>query len=164
MTRDQLLKFCAPDDVRHYLCDLINVESWTYACNGHMVVRVPRLAGEPDSRACIKVVATIEEILSFKYTQWIPVPECKFPPKMDCVICHATGIHECSCGHEHECHDCNGTGKTEASITAVKVGDSFFSDKYLSLIQGWEISVAGGMEKAGIRYNDAVGILMPMRE
>jgi DnaJ-class molecular chaperone len=29
----------------------------------------------------------------------------------DCSICDGEGSHTCECGHEHDCEECNGTGK-----------------------------------------------------
>jgi hypothetical protein len=166
MTKDELQKFCGKDDIRSYLCELITVGAFTYATNGHICVRVPRLDGEieSDTDSCKKLAGKIDEYLRIEFSEWQAVPECKYGNLVDCLICHGTGAHQCSCGHEHDCPDCNNTGKQESPHIPVKVGESFFADKYLSMIQGWEIAPAGGMNVAGIRCNDAIGVLMPRRE
>lgn len=39
----------------------------------------------------------------------------------ECSECDGSGYHECSCGHEHSCAACGGTGKTTDNAKARKI-------------------------------------------
>lgn len=39
---------------------------------------------------------------------------------LECDECEGTGSHECSCGHEHDCLSCAGTGSQKKRLYLVQ--------------------------------------------
>lgn len=49
------------------------------------------------------------------FREWIAAnPELDSLEDIECDECGGTGEHICSCGHEHECPECQGEGKFDA--------------------------------------------------
>lgn len=99
-----LLRFCSNDKTRDSLCRPFNVSGYTYATNGHIAIRVPRMvefdANEP--------INSIEEPW-FKGS--LKPADCRIVPKVNpefayekCSVCNGSG----SC---RECPDCDGEGE-----------------------------------------------------
>ena len=162
MTADDLKQFCADrEDPRPYLRQPWTRDGYTWATNGHIIIRVPVIDGIPDcpnSRDGVLLFSQQKEPID-----WIPVPAVEPTKTEDCENCDGTGTHECSCGTEHDCGECDGMGKVESKPQAIKVGNAFFADHYLRLIAGWEIAPNGPTDPTWIRKGDALGLLMPMR-
>ena len=155
MTKDDLQKFCAgADDLRYYLQAPWSRDKWSYATNGHIIVRVPRLADvaeepkAPDAEKLLKKTTI---------TKWMPVPACAMPEDVDCWCCEGTGRMDGGA-----CVECNHTGKVHG-FGNIDVGDTVFAQRYLAMIQGWEIA-PNGLKPAWIRNGDATGLLMPVRK
>ena len=148
MTKDDLLRFCADrGDIRHYLADPWSRGDYTYATNGHIIVRNPRLADVPENDYAPN---TEKLMLSIPpATDWTNVPTVDMPPDKDCVYCNGIDV----------CDDCGGTGKMP-DLSGIALFGTFFAKRYLALIQGWEIA-PNGQKAAWIRTDDADGLLMP---
>ena len=161
MTLDDLKRFCADaDDSREYLRQPWTRDGYTWATEGHIIIRVPAIADIPDNKGAVDADGLFSRQPDAK--EWLAVPTVKAPKPAKCDDCYGSGLHECNCGHEHTCGVCNGTGKVRAKVIAIPVGNSNFADRYLARIQGWEI--APNKEKpAWIRKDDALGLLMPRR-
>lgn len=161
MNKESLQRFCADaSDIRYYLCQPWSRGEWTYATNGHIIVRVKRLAEveendkAPDCETMIRKQAAP--------TNWMPVPVATMPPDVVCYECNGSGCY--TDGDENEdCDWCNRTGKVKQRI-GMTVGNASYDQGYLSMIQGWKISPAGPTEAAWIRNGEAVdGLLMPRK-
>ena len=162
VTLDDLKRFCiSPDDPRLGLLRPWTRDGYTWASNGHIIVRVPVIADIPDNTQAPDGLALFNK--QPPATEWIPVPTVEKPGIEDCDHCDGTGLHECDCDNEHTCGYCDGKGKCEAMTVSVPVGDTQFSDHYLFLIARWEIA-PNGLKPAWIRKDDALGLLMPMRK
>jgi hypothetical protein len=168
MMPDELKKFCADRDIRAYLNTPFSLGEWTYACDGHICIRTPRVDAVAEVELPKKTLKSLSEVFAKEFGDWVPVPVVTIRPDVVCNTCHGTLEVECDLGHMHDCEGCDGTGK-QSDYTMdhnTMIGDTCFADKYLALIQGWEISVDPGdvMAAAGIRLGDIRGALMPRRK
>lgn len=162
MNAADLRRFCAEaDDIRCYLCQPWSWGEWTYATNGHIMVRVPRMADVPENEKAPDGEAVMGKQVSPK--NWIPVPAATMPPDVECEDCNGTGIAQCNLGHDHDCENCGHTGKIKQRI-GMRVEGVSFDQGYLSMIQGWEIAPTGSKAAAWIRNGDALGLIMPRNE
>ena len=141
MTKNDIQQFCAGDDhIRPYLRAPWSRGKYTYATNEYIMVRVPRLADvaenpeAPDAEKLLKETAI---------KKWMPVPACAMPEDEDCKYCGGTG----------KAQNCDG----------MDVGNSHFQQRYLAMLQGWEIA-PNGLKAAWIRHGEATGLLMPIRK
>ena len=163
MTLDELKKFCADeDDPRFYLHVPCTRGEYTYATNGHLLIRAPKIDGVAENEKFPDMDVVFAK--AGNAGGYLPVPEMKMPEPKECDRCDGTGEHECTCGDEHGCHYCDGTGKVP-NTDAVSIGGTFFAKRYIAAIQGWEISASLDRTKAAwIRNGDLLGLLMPMRD
>jgi hypothetical protein len=167
MTLDDLKKFCADDDSRLIeLREPFTRGAYTYATNGEIAVRVPAIEGVAELPP--KMLPKLEELFSDSNETWQKFAFTHAPSDVECNICHGYCEHECNCGHIHECDNCNGKGKVPVRSYDynTKIGNSFFQDRYLALINGWEIAPhpTDPLGAAYIRRDGASGVLMPIRE
>jgi len=158
MTREELCRFVADqDDPRYELHHPFSVGKWSYATNGHIAVRVPRLADVEVNRAAPnveKLFAQTEQL------EFVPVPVCESPPDVKCMLCDGSGLIQDGDDRE-DCSDCGATGKVECH-DGLAVGNARFQKRYLAMIQNWEIA-PNGVTAAWIRNGEASGLLMPLQ-
>jgi hypothetical protein len=168
MTLDELKKFCGNNDVRQYLNAPFSLGEWTYASDGHIAARIPRVDSVPEVELPKNMDKSLPELFTKEFSNWVPVPAVTIRPDEYCYVCDGTGERECNMGHIHECDSCDGTGEQSGYTMDHKtmIGDTCFQDKYLALIQGWEIAVdpTDLRAAAGIRLGDVRGVLMPRRK
>ena len=87
--------FCDPE--RPELARPFSIDAWTYASNGHILVRVPRRddVGECKGDFAAKVLALMSAAASRK-PRYSPAPKFELPESFE---------------REEDCFDCSGTGK-----------------------------------------------------
>lgn len=150
-------------DPREYMRAPFTRGKWTYAMNGHIAVRVPKIDGMeilPDKHAP-KLEGLFESVCLDACTC---IGLASLPPQEECSMCNGTGIayecEECDGDGEFEhgshtytcrecdgsgqvaygggidiaCRHCDGTGVTRRKL--MKVGGSHFDLFYLHLING----------------------------
>lgn len=113
-----LWPFCSPD--RENLTVPFSRGQYTYATNGHIVVRVPRRADVPENPKA----PDIEKIGLEAPTNLRPLPHYTLPTgrkclrcrgagrAYDCDKCEGSGWSQCShCNSEIECKECHGAGQ-----------------------------------------------------
>lgn len=161
MNADDLKRFCAESgDIRDFLHKPFSGGAWTYATNGHILLRVPRIddvAEDNFAANCEKLFAKTPPPTSF-----IPVPAATMPPDVECDQCGGSGVIDGEGPDDDslDCEWCSHTGKVKQRI-GVQISDTFFDQGYLSILQGWQIS-PNGQEPAWIRNGEGVdGLLMP---
>lgn len=161
MNATDLQRFCADaNDARYFIRKPWSRGEFTYATNGHIILcvqRLPDVAEEPKAPDAAGLFAKVVPA-----SDWTQVPEATMPPDVECDECKGSGVYTETYGYEtysEDCEWCGHTGKVKASI-GVPVGNAFFDQGYLSMIQGWEIS-PNGLKPAWIRNGDTVGLLMP---
>ena len=180
-------------DPRGYLRAPFTRGDWTYAMNGRIAVRVPKIDGMeilPDKHAS-KLEVLFESVC---FDACIALPP--LPPQEECSMCNGTGIayecEECDGDGEFEhgshtytckecdgsaqvaysgeiavaCRHCGGTGKKR--MKAINVGRSHFDLFYLHLINGLPGARfspgAGPMDCAWFVFDGGEGVLMPRRD
>ena len=186
-----LKKFAAnSSDPREYMHAPFTRGEWTYATNGHVAVRVPKIDGI--ETAPEKAIPKLEELFeSSRSYVFIAIPP--LPPLEQCRMCNGTGsAFECpECDgegefeygtHTYECKECDGSGQVEYGDTRIvacrrcggtgvmrnqpmKVGRSYFDLFYLHLINGLPgvkfSPVTGRVDMACFVFDGGEGILMP---
>lgn len=154
MTRRQLQPFCARKDKYYYEIETpFNKGDYTYATNGHVVVRVPKLKDRALKQA--RKTPNVDKIFADAIVpeKYIPVPN--------------PGIVYMSICDEHRnapyC-DCDGTGFREG-FSFFKVGKQYFQKQHLRLLRllpGVEIGLAEGDNAAHFQFDGGDGLLMPL--
>ena len=97
-----LSQFCGDD--RSFFTRPFSVGGYTYATNGHVLVRVPSIESiEPPENAPENFEAKINEILAgIEDATYFELPIDEIPPKPDDVDCWACDGR----GHKHNCPNC----------------------------------------------------------
>lgn len=161
MTAKDLIKFCDP--ARPHIAQPFTIGEYTYATNGVVAVRVPKIDEVPENpNAPFNVTKLVDNALSaaggvLHGMPTVPPPNtepcshCKGEGGFTgCIDCHGNGYQECDLGHEHTCEKCSGNGRKANPVgeekcedcngsgrvelnTRVPVGDVSFSSKYLRL-------------------------------
>lgn len=157
-----LMPFC-DDDPSRCLDAPFSWGEWTYATNGHIAVRVPRLTEIPERQKAPNDKA--EKIFSNNAaTTYEPLPKVDLTPSQ-CKQCGGRGrMHECpDC--ECECTLCYGSGEADQ---IVKIGHLLFAGEYIRRMQALPgIEIGNLPNKADdpllFRFTSGEGLLMPRR-
>lgn len=129
-----LAPFCSTEETRFYIMKPWSRGEYTFATNGHILVRVPRRTDIAENDLCpdaAKVFAKIEAQIC------APLPAYKLPDeeKNECSLCEGGGKgHDCpDC--ECACANCDGKGEvsTDDEISAALNG-LIISLKYLRMV------------------------------
>lgn len=100
MTEIDLKPFCGTDETRPYLCVPFSHGDFSYATNGHIMVRIPRSGDLPEQT---KNIATNWDapFEGFEAATFSPV-KVNLPPPIADVECESCEGR----GQEHDCPDC----------------------------------------------------------
>lgn len=152
------------DTYREYIKAPWSLGDYSYATNGHVLIRVPRRDDAPDCNK--ELLSKVNHNFDVSPAEWLPIPEVS-PQKIDCDECNGTGEYIChTCDHNHgDCENCDGTGKVQKR-TPVTVGNTLFSDVYLAMIAalpGAQIGVQDYPNASRFRFDGGDGLIMPMR-
>lgn len=160
-----LAPFCYKSNDRPYLLQPWTRGGFTWATNGHILVRVPAHADVPDNKYapnCERIIAYHDgaTFAAFPAVKW---PD---PPDDECSHCEGRGYKhncpDCSC----KCDECEGTGyaKLTGSVTVRGV---LYNTKYIRMIQALlnaEFAQKPAKEQpAPFRFDGGIGCVMPMR-
>jgi hypothetical protein len=123
LTSGDLKKFCWRDkNSRPYLRGPWSRDGFTYATNGHVVVRIDRLGDVAENEKapdCEKIFAGIAD-----QVELLPIPAFEIPKveSEDCEDCEGRGMeHDCpDCGCE--CESCEGTGQAIEKFSVTLFG------------------------------------------
>lgn len=169
MDINTLKKFCANG------IDRINIQApWSkgehsYATNGHVIIRVPRLAEVPENDKA----PLAEKIFTVGApAEWFPLSGIKLP-KIKTMVCECDDngmvYHEdCSDCSGHKCEECGGTREiTVGEDKPVAIGKAFFQNKYLRLLKGLpncKISPGADAESIAVfEFDGGDGLIMEVR-
>lgn len=160
-----LQQFCSKDEERYYLLKPFSMGEWTYATNGHICVRVPRLPDIAESDKAPKAQTLFKERPEgYQKPNFPDLPELS---DMDCPACDGRGTEhdcdDCQCG----CDACDDTGQVTTDYkVGVGVSGIPFALHYIRMIAGLpglEIAkVIVPKEPMAFRFDGGEGILMPL--
>ena len=169
-----LKPFCGDNDIRYYLNEPFSEGEFTYATNGHILIRVPRRDDAKEVEADSMKNRLPKMFADNPFLLPVEIPD--IPPMVegDCDCCNGEGTHDYKCGNAppYACGECNGTGKqmTELGDTQwpeIEVGNAAFAPKYLRLIKtlpGIQFSPNTRDHSAAFKFDGGDGLLMPMRK
>jgi predicted RNA-binding Zn-ribbon protein involved in translation (DUF1610 family) len=106
MTKDDLHKFCATDPFRTNINKPFTKGEYTYATNGHILVRVPKIdsVGEQEVSDIYRPVEPEPIFATIKPHTYHPIPEIPEPIIRPCVMCGGDG-------KIYICPECDGDGE-----------------------------------------------------
>lgn len=160
-----LKPFCSSDRSRPYLHKPFSAHGFTWATNGHILVRVPQRADAPEQLTpnCQKIITQTNFEVPFRALGNLKLPK---PKIQDCSRCEGRGVlHDCpDC--QCFCDDCDGSGKVEARTTIFLRG-GIFQCKYIRLLLSLpQIEMAetasGHSDSIPFKFTDGIGVLMGM--
>src|SRR5271166_2898199 len=129
LTPGDLAKFVSTDVERARMARPWSRGEFTYATNGHIMVRIPRLAEVPECSDAPDVEGIVMPLLADQ-TETAPLPAYELPKvdKNECRTCEGRGLeHDCpDC--ECECDDCDGTGAVRAHVSIGLCGAIYNAD------------------------------------
>lgn len=163
LTAEQLQPFCSNDPHRFMLHAPFTRGEWTYATNGKIAIRVPKIEGVPEGEVGAEKVFPVSprgvECLvpsDLPEDTKLECTDCKgLGRTLKCSKCNGSGVFECDeCGHVADCKICNGVGSIPSSQlehpacdvcdglghcfkpVSVQVGSARFFSNHLRLIAG----------------------------
>ena len=176
-----LTKFCSRDHSNR--SQPFSRGKWTYATNGHICIRVPRLTnvperlGTPDAR---KIYAKADRLGPYK---WVGVPKVDITT-FKCDRCDGTGKLDGDTERVYTCEECKGSGRVKESkpirfLLGSRPGYAIYLNNiYLNLIRrelpNAELGLIKEASSTGIvtrtdfrpvkiRFDGGEGILMPVK-
>lgn len=173
-TNSILRGFCAGDERRPITCRPWSVGEYSYATNGLIIVRVPRLVDvpPPDDQKIEKTAAQIDEWLQkLEATTRTPVPRFEVPKgkSWTCDKCEGRGTEhdcpDCNC----ECDECEG-GTCHQPVMVAWRGTYISRDMWrlIAALPGSQIAASPPlppiMDHVSFAFDGGVGIVMPMRK
>ena len=135
ITLEQLKPFCSTDDERIVINEPASHGAFTWATDGRILVRVPRMAEVPEVAEFPPVKPTWDATFdpSADFQPLPPLPDDPVP-EVPCEECEGDGWRVClECGTEHSCGKCRGAGIIEDRRWTL-VGGHPFKVKYLHRI------------------------------
>ena len=172
LTADQLQKFCSDDITRPYIMKPFTRGEHTWATNGHIMIRVPKIDGIEE----LGGLPPVEK--PWGIADWsLPLRPLKFgklPPvedeEGDCELCEGRGTeHDCP-GCPCVCENCHGSGLDKwisDDEKSLSIGNAIFSARYireLSELPRVQIPSDPHTENPmPFKFDGGEGLLMPMR-
>ena len=158
MNYEQLKAFTRPDRVGPALP--WSEGDYSYASNGKILIRVPRLPDVPERETAPRKIEG-EVLWEPVGCQWIPMPMAEEPKKEKCSQCNG-GLHLCTCGNKHTCPSCSGSGMRSRDVVLAFCGKSVFQKDIALLcrLPGVEIpnmTIANDRCSVPFRFWDAGG-------
>lgn len=168
MTID-LTQFCAAvnSDTRPYFHAPFSMGDFSYATNGHILVRVARRDDVRESSEQLNADKPLEGAKSAQfYAPNVKLPKIEQPIKGECADCDGRG-------REHSCPDCEcicslceGTGTEIPEIkTSTEIGGVVFNLRYIRKMLALPNVVIASPSKDApflFRFDGGVGAVMPM--
>lgn len=165
-----LKQFCSVEPRRTTLLQPWSGGEYTYASNGHILVRVKRVDGVDTEQP--KMTDMVESWLAKAPTEpMVPMPVVELPDIewVDCLSCEGNGVahpdcQTCNC----LCEDCEGKGKLEGARHLVRYGDDYFNAKYWRMIMGlrdpYIATAVNSLKHFHFTFYIGHGIVMPLHK
>jgi len=181
MTKDELSKFVCADPTRNAICEAWSRGKFSYATDGYILVRIPRLSEIPDKETGPDVdnIFPKDDPWEWFILSEIPIEDQPICSSCDgvavdlkCPNCNGRGKYK-SEKKEYDCEECDGKGKIDCSkclgtgkLLPVGIGNSHFNYallKKLQIISSCKIGPMGASDPAWLKFDDGDGLLMPIR-
>ena len=169
MTKEELARFCSTDETRINIVTPWSKDEYSFATNGHLIVRVPRLVDVPERDAA----PSGDKLFPYKEPpEWVRLSDMEIPEavRADCSECNGdkTIMHDdCSDCNGHNCPECNGKGEVIVDRIPVPVGTGHFQLAYLHMLKELPNCKIGPnadpMDHAVFQFDGGDGLLMPMK-
>lgn len=164
----ELSQFCSKDESRPYICAPFSFGDFTYATNGHILVRVARRpeCGEQD----VLMEASLGKIIAcHDGAEFEPLPAFIVPAeeRTECTECDGSGKEhsDCKCCR-HKCPECEGEG-TVAARRSIAIGGVSFNVAYLQQIQKLPTVAFHKRpivdQPAPFIFDGGIGVIMPLK-
>ena len=133
MDKETLKQFCSYDNLRKEIMEPWTRGDYTYATNGKIIIRVPRISDIPENPAAPNVNRSIPWNAPVFTEASAPIPDLPKDQFLSCARCDGTGKNsECpECegegvvtwetkrhGYEADCEECDGFGRVAAGTKA----------------------------------------------
>jgi len=161
--------FCGKEGTCSYLHHPFSRDEFTFATDGRICVRVPRIAGIPERDLINPIKLPWDQAAEFS-----PLPELKLPPQTTDIApcdCYEGKIHECpNC--ECECESCDGSGDIKVNSDDDKSIDILalpFGLRYVRLVttlpnvQIAKIALRDSLTGIRFKFDGGDGLLMPLK-
>lgn len=163
-----LQQFCGDDQFRSYLNKPFSHGKFTYATNGHIMVRVPRLPDVPEQTKTGNWEGPFASLASAAFTPLAhkPLPNLPAPGIEDCGDCEGRGTDhdcpECTC----ECDACEGIGKQGGRVRiSTRVRGGIYDFRYVAMLLALPNVEIATATKDGVpllfKFDGGFGALMP---
>lgn len=160
-----LQPFCGKDDPRAYLNAPFSEGEFTYATNGHILIRVAKRADiialpEQMKGRCAKM------FWDNPWRELLPIPDVPPAEILTCVYCDGAGKLDFGDKDLERCDECEGIGKWEPWKPGFPLGKAHFAQRYLRLLKALpdcKISANHASKPAPFTFDGGCGLLMPMR-
>lgn len=170
-----LTKFCDTESSSYSLREPWLAGEVVYATDGRIVVEVERSvwpdAKPPEGRVpkCDIIFADFTECKYNCPVAFVDCDECGGSGFKACEECGGTGEHECDCGHQHECHTCEGNGRTREPCRecAVSHKGRDFAAHYIGLVESLpnvKVSGVDSCSRMWFAFDGGRGALAAMSE
>ena len=166
ITIEQLNAFCNTE--RPIIMRPFSQDIWTYATDGKLIIRVPRMAEVPEYDDSPKKLDSFIWGYNPITENWFKIPSGLSNEPNRCEQCVGSGeCHRCECGDVHDCGFCDGSGNGKE--TAIAVGNQWAGHlllNRLSALPNVEIcnSAKDKLSALGIRFDGGEGRLMPIKK
>lgn len=170
MVNVDLMQFCAKEKYRQNLKFPFTKDGYTWATNGHVIVRVAKRDDVKESDFSPDVVFVFSH---YKNGGMVKLDTTSLPPvtfnKSDCECCHGRGTgHDCD-DCTHICEECDGAGKLSSSsddTACVLIGKVNFAMGYirqLGKLPGIQIYAKPmSLEPCSFKFDGGKGLIMPL--
>lgn len=192
MNIEDLQKYCADDTSRTEITKPFTRGEYTYATNGHILIRVPRLP-EVTNTSSVDIGR-----LSFNGEVYFPIPDVDPPKYIPCKECGGSGViktcpecdgegevvfdncyneYSCECKtcdgtgklpsdnkNNEKCNRCSGTGKVIERENVIVAGRKY-DKEYIAMLRDLPNCVlahANGLTPGHFKFDGGDGLLMPL--
>lgn len=166
MNASDIQVFCSTDETRFYIQKPFSRGEFTYATNGHVLIRIARLEDVPE----VELAPHADAVFIRSSPQEVgPMPALTLPPSETekCIECSEDQpIHdcpECSCS----CDACDNTHEVEVKTSCV-INNVFYDAKYIRNLQqlpGLRFALTPPTAEGGrFEFDGGAGYVMRLRK
>jgi hypothetical protein len=169
--------FCDTEETRYALKTPWRVGDKVVASDGRIIVEIdsglaPDVVELGNDRRMPKYEPIFEQFS--ECNNWRPFPDwddrhcdgCNDTGLFRCKECDGTGSCECHCGHQHDCHECHGSGyknRSRCPACAIFFDGEPFAAMYLrSIRQLPNVSIDTRGDKLYFKFDGGRGVLAAM--